>query len=226
MYGSADLNQGSFSHHAIWKADYIFPIPDSLGREYAAPLMCGGATVFNALRSFGMKPTDRVGVIGIGGLGHLAIQFAAKMGCKVVVFSSSDNKKEEAMRLGATEFITTKGAKELKISDPIDQLLVTSSIQPDWKQFLPIMAPRGTIFPLTVSQDDLSIPYMAVIAGELKIQGSFVATRKVQREMLEFAAHHQIKPIIEQFPMTVEGITQCMEKLGSGHMRYRGVLVA
>ena len=224
MYGSADLDQGSFSHYAIWKADYIFAIPDGMAREYAAPLMCGGATVFNALQSHGTKSTDRVGVIGIGGLGHLAIQFAAKMGCEVVVFSSTDNKKEEAMRLGATEFVTTKGAKELQVSRPIDQLLVTSSVQPDWNQFLPIMAPGATIFPLTVSMDDLKIPYMPILAGELKIQGSLVAARQVQREMLAFAAHHQIKPIIEQFPMTQEGITECLEKLGSGKMRYRGVV--
>lgn len=182
--------------------------------------------MFNALQSFGTKSTDRVGVIGVGGLGHLAIQFAAKMGCEVVVFSSTDSKKEEAMRLGATEFVATKGVKELSVSRPIDRLLVTTSVQPDWKQFLPIMAPSATIFPLTVSQDNLNIPYMPIIAGELKIQGSLVAARQVHREMLVFAAHHQIKPIIEQFPMTQEGITQCMEKLEAGNMRYRGVVVA
>ena len=224
MYGSANLDQGSFSHYAIWKADYIFAIPDSIPGEFAAPLMCGGATVFNALNSFGTKPTDRVGVIGIGGLGHLAIQFAAKMGCEVVVFSSTDSKKEEAMRLGATEFFATKGMNELAVSRPIDQLLVTTSVQPDWKLFLPILAPRATIFPLTVSSSDLSIPYMPILAGELKIQGSLVAARQVQRDMLVFAAHHQIKPIIEQFPMTQQGITDCMDKLQSGKMRYRGVL--
>jgi D-arabinose 1-dehydrogenase-like Zn-dependent alcohol dehydrogenase len=224
MYGYADLDQGSFAKYAIWKADYVFAIPSSLAREHAAPLMCGGATVFNALQSFGAKSTDRVGVIGIGGLGHLAIQFAAKMGCEVVVFSSTDSKKEEAMALGATEFIATKGAKELAVSRPIDQLLVTTSQQPDWKQFLPVLAPRATIFPLTVAQGDFTIPYMPIISGELKIQGSLVAARQVHRDMLVFAAHHGIKPIIEEFPMTQEGITQCMDRLEAGKMRYRGVL--
>ena len=224
MYGGADLDQGSFWHYAIWKADYIFAIPNSIPREFAAPLMCGGATVFHALQSFGTKPTDRVGVIGIGGLGHLAIQFAAKMGCEVVVFSSSESKREEAMRLGATEFFAIKIAKTLPLSRPIDQLLVTTSVQPNWEQFLPIMAPGGTIFPLTVSSSDFTIPYMPVLLGELKIQGSLVAARQVQRDMLAFAAHHQIKPVIEQFPMTQQGITDCMERLESGKMRYRGVL--
>ncbi|TVY81785.1 alcohol dehydrogenase [Lachnellula suecica] len=226
MYGSSDLDQGSFGSHAIWKADYIFKIPDSIPREYAAPLMCGGATVFNVLRSFGAKPTDRIGIIGVGGLGHLAIQFAAKMGSEVVVFSTTDSKKEEAAKLGATEFVATKGVSELQVSGKIDHLLVTTSQQPDWKQFLPIMAPGGAIYPLTVSNDDLSIPYMPIIVGELKIQGSLVAARQVHRDMLAFAAHHQIKPIIEQFPMTCEGIEESMQKLDDGKMRYRAVLIA
>jgi D-arabinose 1-dehydrogenase-like Zn-dependent alcohol dehydrogenase len=225
MYGSSDLDQGSFSHYAIWKADYIFKIPEGIAREHAAPLMCGGATVFNALHSFGAKPSDRIGIIGVGGLGHLAIQFAAKMGSDVVVFSTTDSKKEEAMRLGATEFVATKGVKELQVSGPIDHLLVTTSQQPDWKQFLPIMAPCGTIYPLTVSNDDLQIPYMPIIAGELKVQGSLVAARQVHRDMLAFAAHHQIQPIIETFPMTAEGIEESMKKLDEGKMRYRAVLV-
>lgn len=225
MYGSADLDQGSFASHGIWKADYVFKIPDAIPREYAAPLMCGGATVFNALHAFGTEPTDRVGVIGIGGLGHLAIQFAAKMGCEVVVFSSTDSKKEEAMKLGATEFVATKGVKELK-TRPIDRLLVTASFQPDWSQYIPILAPRAAIYPLSVTSGDLKIPYMPILDKELTIQGSLVASRHIHSDMIAFAARHKILPIIEQFPLTTEGITEAMAKLASGKMRYRAVLVA
>ena len=187
--------------------------------------MCGGATVFNALHSFGAKPTHRIGVIGIGGLGHLAIQFAAKMGCEVIVFSSTDSKKDEAVRLGATEFYATKGVSALSVSGPIDQLLVTTSMQPDWKLYLPIMAPGGSIFPLTISNSDLNIPYIPLIVGELRIQDSLVAARQVLSDMLAFAARHGIKPMIETFLMTTEGITECMDRLEKGKMRYRGVVV-
>ena len=187
--------------------------------------MCGGATVFNVLQSFNARPTDRVGIIGIGGLGHLAIQFAAKMGTHVTVFSTTDSKREEAMKLGATEFIATKGIEKLQVSSMINHLLVTTSSQPDWKQFLPIMAPGGTIYPLTVSDGDLSIPYMGLLRKELRLQGSLVAARQVHREMLDFAGQHGIKPIIEKFPLSVEGATECMRKLEDGKMRYRGVLV-
>jgi D-arabinose 1-dehydrogenase-like Zn-dependent alcohol dehydrogenase len=226
MYGYADLDQGSFGTHAVWHSDFLFKIPAGLDRASAAPLMCGGATVFNALQSFGVKSTDRIGVIGIGGLGHLAIQYANKMGCDVVVFSSTESKKEEAMSLGASEFFATKDVKELKIGKPLDALFVTTSQQPDWAQYMPIMAPGSTVFPLTVSDGNLTIPYMPFLAGELRIQGALVAARDVHRTMLEFSARHGIKPIIERFPMSVKGVEDSMEKLRQGKMRYRGVLVA
>lgn len=108
-YGNANLDQGSFATYGIWKADYVFKLPPIISFEHAAPLMCGGATVFHVLRSFGIRSTDRVGVIGIGGLGHLAIKFAAKMGCEVVVFSSTESKRREAMELGGKHFVTISG---------------------------------------------------------------------------------------------------------------------
>jgi len=228
MYGSADLDQGSIGEKAVWKEDFLFRIPDGMKSEEAAPLMCGGATVFNALYLNGVKSTDVVGVIGVGGLGHLAIQFARKMGCEVVVFSGTDSKKEEAVRLGATEFYAVKGVKDLGsvVKRKIDHLLVTTSQPPDWKLYLPIMAPRGSIYPLTVSDGNLEIPSQTVIESGLKIVGSLVAARQVHREMLEFANRHGIKPMINTFPMTKEGVEQGFEALTSGKMRYRGVLVA
>lgn len=225
MYGFADLDQGSFAHYSVWKASFLFAVPKSIKPENAAPLMCGGATVFNVLQSFNAKPTSRIGIIGIGGLGHLAIQFAAKMGCHVTVFSSTDSKKDEAMRLGATEFVATKGKDKLEVQSPIDHLMVTTSFQPDWKQYLPVMAPGGVIYPLTVADGDLSIPYMGLLFNELSVQASLVAARQVHRDMLDFAGQHKITPIIEKFPLSVDGATECMKKLEDGNMRYRGVLV-
>lgn len=130
MYGEANLDQGSFASHGVWKESFLYKIPDALTDAEAAPLMCGGATVFNALHTYNIKPTDRVGVIGVGGLGHLAIQFAAKMGCDVVVFSGSDSKEEEAKKLGAKEFYALKGKKELDIGRKLNALLITTSVLP------------------------------------------------------------------------------------------------
>lgn len=225
MYGAYDLDQGSFASHAIWNENFLFKIPDSIENKYAAPLMCGGATVWNVLSMYNVRSTDRVGVIGVGGLGHLAIQFAAKMGCEVVVFSGTDSKKDEAMKLGASEFYATKGAKELKVEKPIDHLLVTTSFNPDWNLYMSVMAPGGTIYPLTVDNIDFKIPQMGLLMHALRVQGSLVAPRAIHQEMLAFAGQHGIKPMIEEFPMDVEGIEKAFKHLEDGNMRYRGVLV-
>lgn len=223
FYGTHDLDQGSFGTYAVWNAGFLFKIPDSIPREMAAPLMCGGATVFSALASFGARATSRVGIMGIGGLGHLAIQFAAKMGCAVVVFSSSEDKRAEAMKLGATEFVVTKGVDKLDCK-PVDHLLICASVQPDWNLYVPVMAPGGTIYPLSVSNDEFRMPYLPLLYYELSIQGSLVSSRQLHRDMLDFAAMHNIRPIIEKFDMSVDGITECMAKLDAGKIRYRGVL--
>jgi len=132
IYGFADHDQGAFASHAVWKAAFLFHIPDVISSSDAAPLMCAGATVFNVMYLHNIRPTDRVGVIGIGGLGHLAIQFAARMGCEVVVFSGTESKREEAKSLGATEFYVTKGASKLEVKKPIKHLIITTSQFPDW----------------------------------------------------------------------------------------------
>lgn len=228
MYGMADLDQGSMASHAVWKQSFLFKIPDSLASEHAAPLQCGGITVYSALQQYPVTAGDRVGIIGVGGLGHLAIQFAAKMGCEVVVFSGSDSKKEEAMKLGASEFYATKGVKELKLKDNrgIDRLLVTASVQVDWPMYQSVMNPRGVIYPLSVSEGDLSMPYMPLIVQGLRVQGSVVGSRHLHRDMLQFAAAQGVKPIIQTFPMTKQGVDEAFETLEGGKMRYRGVLVA
>ncbi|KAJ7077259.1 putative NADP-dependent alcohol dehydrogenase C 2 [Mycena belliarum] len=225
LFGSHNLHQGSFGSHAIWDASFLFKIPDGLAPEHAAPLMCGGATVFNVIDSYNIRPADRVGVVGIGGLGHLAIQFLAKMGASVVVFSGTESKRAEALGLGATEFHATQGVKRFSMAK-LDHLLVTASALPDWKPFLRVMKPTGTIYPLTVSSGDLAIPFMPIVGLGLTLQGASVASRAVQRRMLDFAARNNIKPIIERFPLTKRGVEQGMSRLRDGKMRYRGVLVA
>ncbi|KAI1335085.1 GroES-like protein [Xylariaceae sp. FL0016] len=224
MYGYADLDQGSFATHGVWKEGFLFKIPDNMTDEHAAPMQCGGATVFNALFDYNTRPTEVVGVMGVGGLGHLAIQFAAKMGCRVVVLSGTESKKDEAMRLGAHEFIATKDVKELKVSQPLNRLLVTTSAQPNWEQVIPILAPGAWIHPLTVSDGNFAIPYFPLIAQGFTVQGSVVANRYVHQKMLEFAALNKIAPVIQTFPMTEEGIKDAMTKLDQGQVHFRAVL--
>ncbi|KAL4963872.1 NAD(P)-dependent alcohol dehydrogenase [Aspergillus stella-maris] len=228
MYGMADLDQGSFADKAVWREAFLFKVPDELDNASAAPLMCGGSTVFNALVVAGVKATDRVGIVGIGGLGHLAIQFANKMGAHVVVFSGTDSKKEEALKLGAHEFHATKDAKELKTEGDkkLTHLVVSTSSLPDWALYLPVLDNRATISPLTVSDKPFTFPYQQLVVSGLRVQGGIVGARQVHRDMLQFAAFHGVKPMVQQYPMTEKGIAQCFEDLEGGKMRYRGVLVA
>ena len=164
--------------------------------------------------------------MGVGGLGHLAIQFAAKLGARVIVLSRSDRKKSEAMDLGAHEFIATANLdKDFQPAHKITRLLVTTSAQPNWDQILPLMAHRATIYPLSVSEDKLEMPYMPLLVQGLNIQGSLVANRAVHHQMLAFAALHDIKPIIEKFPMSEEGLKTAMDKLEKGDVYYRAVLM-
>lgn len=182
MYGYNDFDQGSFASHAIWREAFLFKIPDEMTDAEAAPFMCAGATVWTAMMQYNTKATETVGIMGVGGLGHIAIQFANKLGARVVVISGTDSKKEEAMRLGAHEFIATKGATELKVSHKLDRLLVTTSALPDWDQLMPIMAAGSTIHPLSVADGNFSIPYMPLLAAGITVQGSIVAARQMHRE--------------------------------------------
>ena len=118
----------------VFEANCTIPIPDAIPSEDAAPLLCAGATVFTVLSRYGVKSTDRVGVLGVGGLGHLAIKFAAAMGCNVVVLSGSESKREQAMAFGAKEFHAMKSwdGKKPEGWKGIDHLLVCGSGKPDY----------------------------------------------------------------------------------------------
>lgn len=226
IYGVANHDQGSFASHAIWREAFLHPIPKGMSDKFAAPLQCAGATVFSALNDASANET--VGILGVGGLGHLAIQFAAKKGCRVVVLSGSDRKKEQATQLGAHRFIAMKGGVTGEQQDEpwlLNRLIATGAAPPDWGVILPMLAPRASIYPLSVSEGTLGIPYMSIILQGLRIQGSLVATRTGHREMLEFAALHGIKPVIEEYPMTEEGIAEAMDRLDKGKVNYRAVLV-
>lgn len=126
-YGFHDHDIGSFGEGAVWDAGCVVPIPDGYDSADAAPLMCAGATVWTVLTEYGVRPTDRVGIMGIGGLGHLAIKLAAAMGCHVVVFSSSESKSEEAFSFGASEYHVFKSGRELKDFKPVNHLLLCGS---------------------------------------------------------------------------------------------------
>ena len=229
LYGCANLDQGSLATHAVWDENFLFPIPDAMSSAVAAPLMCAGASVFGSLQQHGYKSTDRCGIVGIGGLGHLALQFAHKMGMEVVAFSTTASKRDEALAFGADEFYVLPAAGAVFAAGDmrrIDHLLVCSTVQPDYRVFLNVLEPRATIYPLTAFEKDISYPHLDLIFSGASIQGTMVATKQGFIDMLRFCVKHKIEPINKEYPMTQAGIEACNRDLKAGCMRYRGVLVA
>lgn len=131
-FGKTDFNQGSMASHSVWPESRLVQIPASISSAVAAPLMCAGQTVFVPFHRDNILPTETVGIMGIGGLGHLAIMIAAKWGCRVIVLSGTEQKRQEALALGAHEFINTKEIGEIKLAKKINRLFVTTSAKPDW----------------------------------------------------------------------------------------------
>ncbi|OAA65203.1 Alcohol dehydrogenase superfamily, zinc-type [Niveomyces insectorum RCEF 264] len=237
MYGFANLDQGSLGSHAVWNENFLIPVPAAMSSADAAPLMCAGATVFGSLQQRGYKSTDRVGVVGVGGLGHLAIQFAHKMGMQVVAFSHTEAKRADAKRFGADAFVVTGGIDADKgdtlttdmlglSGGRLDHLLVCSTVQPDWRLYLDVLEPRATIYPLTAFEADVSYPHLALIFSGVTIQGTMIATKQGYVDMLAFCTRHDIHSANELYPLTLAGIEACKTNLAAGRMRYRGVLVA
>jgi D-arabinose 1-dehydrogenase-like Zn-dependent alcohol dehydrogenase len=131
IFGETDFDNGTIAHYYIGVETYLHRIPENLASEHAAPLQCAGATTYNALVSV-VKPGERVGVIGLGGLGHLAVQFAAKLGTTVAVFSTTKDKEDEARQLGATEFYLIDQLE--KVQSPVQTLVVAGNRYPDWEK--------------------------------------------------------------------------------------------
>ncbi|KAJ5212370.1 uncharacterized protein N7498_004016 [Penicillium cinerascens] len=224
-YGSHDHDLGSFSEGVVWDASCVVPIPDGYESADAAPLMCAGGTVWTVLSEYGVRSTDRVGIMGVGGLGHLAIKLAAAMGCHVVVFSSSEAKREEAFSFGASEYHVFKAGQKLTDFKPVKHLLLCGSANVDYSSLFPLMDIHGSIYPLTVDFAPSPVPMLTMNTKGARIQGSLVASRHSLRTLVQFAAEKKIVPTTMKFSMDSEGIEEAMQTLRDGKMRYRGVLV-
>ncbi|KAL2359513.1 hypothetical protein RJZ56_007639 [Blastomyces dermatitidis] len=223
-YGSANLDIGSFANGAVWNADLVFRIPDGIDSVDAAPLMCAGGTVWTILAEYGVRPGDRVGILGVGGLGHLAIKLAAAIGSHVVVLSSSEAKRQEAIDYGASEYHVFRSGQTLESMKPLKHLLLCGSAGVDFNSLIPLMDKQGSIYPITVDMNPSSIPLFPVLHNGIRIQGSLVSSRRNMHKLLQLCAAKGIKPTTMQFPLTVAGAEEAMKNLREGKIRYRAVL--
>lgn len=214
---------GGYADRVRANARFVIPIPEALESAHAAPLLCGGITVYNPLRTHGINPSSRVGVVGIGGLGHIAIQFARVFGAEVTAFSSSAAKEEEVRALGAHNFVNTRESKALKeVIGTQDFILSTVNVDQDWGVFIQALRPTGTLCFVGVPPSAVSVNAFPLISGLRSISGNPTGSPYRLREMLDVAARHGVKAQIESFPMGKAN--EAIEKVKKNKVRYRAVL--
>ena len=205
--------------HWLWAA----PLPEGLDALSAGPLLCGGITVFNPIVQFGVQPTDRVAVIGIGGLGHMALKFLRAWGCDVTAFTTSDAKREEALQLGAHRTLNSRDDGALaKAAGSFDFILNTTNVGLNWNSYIAALKPKGRLHHVGAVLEPMAINTFPLLMGQRSISGSPIGSPATVDTMLEFCARHSISPVTENFPLS--RVNDAIEHLRSGKARYRVVL--
>ena len=214
---------GGYAASVRANSRFVVPIPDALPSEQAAPLLCGGVTVYNPLRTHGINPTSRVGIVGIGGLGHMALQFARVFGAEVTAFSTTSAKEAEARELGAHRFVNSLDTKAMKeTASSLDFILTTVNADQDWGAYLQALRPTGSLCFVGVPPKPFSLRAFPLISGQRTISGSPIGSPFRIREMLDVAARHRVKATTECFPMAKAN--EAIEKVKKSKVRYRAVL--
>ena len=223
QYADGSEAYGGYADYVRVSSHYAFKIPESIPSELAAPLLCAGTTVFTPLK-YNIKAGDRVGVVGIGGLGHLALQFVKALGATAVAFSHSPSKEEEAKRLGASEFVNVSDpAAATRAEKSVAVLLVTANADNlPYDTYLSFVRPRGTFIMVGLPNDKIAFSPSKLIGPGISFVGSKIGSIKDIKEMLELAAEKNVHPIIQRLPMSQ--VNEGIQMVHSGKARYRVVL--
>jgi uncharacterized zinc-type alcohol dehydrogenase-like protein len=213
---------GGFSSSVVADSRFVYTLPPSMHSEIAAVLMCAGLTVYSALQTHLESPDMKVAILGIGGLGHIAVQFAHALGCEVTAISSSPGKKEQALGFGADHFVDTNDNTSMKKLDySQDLLLCTANAGFNWESILMTLKKRGRM--VLLGFPDLAFNSTDLVAHELSITGSLIGNPKMMREMLTYAQEHNITPMVELMHMSQ--VNAAIERVKENKARYRIVLV-
>ncbi len=217
-------HRGGFASHVRSHWAWAIPLPGQINLAEAGPLLCGGITVFNPLAMYA-RPTSRIGVVGIGGLGHMGVKFAAAYGCDVTAFTSSKSKFAEARGFGANHVVSSRDSATIKnLASTFDLLIVTVNVTLDWQAMIAALAPNGRMHVVGAVLEPISVAAFPMIAGQKSVSGSPTGSPVAIETMLDFAARHNITPQTEHMPMS--RINEAFERLEAGKARYRIVLDA
>jgi len=214
---------GGFADKVRCHWSWATPLPDALDLKAAGPLFCGGITVFNPIVQYGIKPTDRVGVVGIGGLGHMALQFLNKWGCHVTAFTSTGSKADQARAFGAHAIVDSRDDKALEAAaGSLDFLLVTVNVPLNWNLYINTLRPKGRLHFVGAVLEPVEVPVCALLVAQRSLSASPLGSPATTMQMLDFCARHELAPQIEVFPMSK--VNDALEHLRAGKARYRIVL--
>lgn len=223
--GSLDTTRptyGGYSSRITVDENYVLRIPASIPLDRAAPLLCAGITTYSPLRHFGVKAGDKIAVVGLGGLGHMAVKIAKAMGAHVTVLSHSAGKREDALRLGADDFLVTKDETVFKQhAGRFDFILDTISAQHDYNAYLGLLRRDGTMVLVGVP-DPTPVHAFSLIVGRKRLAGSLIGGIRETQEMLDFCAAHGVASDIELIP--IEQINAAYARMLKGDVRYRFVI--
>ncbi len=229
-YNSTEMDRktptyGGYSKQVVVTEHFTLKVPTSLALQGVAPLLCAGITTYSPLRQWNCKKGDRVGVVGLGGLGHMAVKLAAAMGAEVTMLSTSRSKEADATRLGATSFaLTTERSTFKTLAGQFDLLIDTVSAPHDLNSYLGLLRPYGAMALVGVPPKPLEVAAFSLINGNRRLAGSSIGGIRETQEMLDFCAKHQIVADVEVIP--AEKINVAYERMVKNDVRYRFVIDA
>jgi uncharacterized zinc-type alcohol dehydrogenase-like protein len=214
---------GGYSNQMVVDESYVLRIPTTLPPAGAAPLLCAGITTYSPLKRFGVKPGDRVGVVGLGGLGHMGVKIAKAMGADVTVFSTSPKKQEDARRLGAKDFIISKDPEAMKaVTNRFNLILDTVSGSHDMNVYLNALRRDGTLVVVGVSVEPSPIATFPLILGRRRMAGSIIGGIRETQEMLDFCGKNSIPADVEV--ISIKDVEKGYDRTVKGDVRYRFVI--
>lgn len=214
---------GGYADKVVVNEDFVLHMPENLDPAAAAPLLCAGITTWSPLRHWNIGKGHKVGVVGLGGLGHMGVKFAAAFGAEVYVITTSPNKREDAKKLGAKDIVVSKDAEDMaKHAGSFDFLLSTISVKYDLNAYLALLKRDGTLVTVGVPEEPLNLHLFSVIMGRKTVAGSLIGGIKETQEMLDFCGKHHIVSEIEMIP--IQKINEAYQRMIKSDVRYRFVI--
>jgi alcohol dehydrogenase (NADP+) len=215
--------QGGYSTHVVVDADYVLSVPESIDAAAAAPLLCAGITTYAPLRRWGAGPGRKVAVVGLGGLGHMAVKLASAMGAEVTVLSQSLKKQEDGLRLGADQYFATSDPGTFaELAGRFDLIVNTVSAPIDVNAYLSLLAVDGALVNVGAPAEPLSLHVMSLIGARRTFAGSMIGGIALTQEMLDFCAEHGIGAEVEV--ISADQVNEAYERVLASDVRYRFVI--